>query len=88
MPKKSNELVISQHIENNGGVTYKIGDKTTLDVGKRIAEGQELKQNNPYNNPKDSDENGYIEEKLKSTGEIREFTIVGIIERPNMEIED
>lgn len=87
MPENSNELVISQHIENNGGVTYKIGDKITLDVGKRIAEGQELKQNNPYNNPEDSDEDGYIEEKLKPTGEARKFTIVGVIERPNMEIE-
>lgn len=88
MPENSNELVISQHIENNGGVTYKIGDKITLDVGKRIAGRYELNQNNPYNNPEDSDEDGYIEEKLKPTGETRKFTIVGIIERPNMEIED
>ena len=26
MPENSNELVIPQHIEDNGGVTYKIGD--------------------------------------------------------------
>lgn len=88
MPENSNELVIPQHIEDNGGATYKIGDRITLDVGKRMAEGYELKQNNPYNNPEDSDEYGYIEEHLESTGEKREFTIVGIIKRPNMEIED
>ena len=88
MPENSNELVIPQHIEDNGGVEYKVGDKVTLDVGKRVAEGEELNQHNPYNNPKDSDESGYIEEHLESTGEKREFTIVGIIKRPNMEIED
>ena len=88
MPENSNELVIPQHIEDNGGVTYKIGDKITLDVGKRIAEGYELNQYNPYNNPKDSEESGYIEEHLESIGETKEYTIVGIVKRPNMEVED
>lgn len=88
MPENSNELVIPQHIEENGGVTYKIGDKITLDVAKRMAEGYELDQSNPYNNPEDSEEEYYLEEYLESIGEKREFTIVGIIKRPNMEIED
>lgn len=88
MPENSNELVIPQHIEENGGVTYKIGDKITLDVAKRMAEGYELDQSNPYNNPEDSEEEYYLEEYLESIGEKREFTIVGIIERPNMEIEN
>lgn len=88
VPENSNELLISQHIEENGGVKYKIGDKIKLDIGKRITDdGVELNQNNPYNNSKDKDEKGYIEEKLE-TEETREFTIVGIIQRPNSEIEE
>ena len=87
MPENSNELIISQHIEDNGGVKYNIGDKITLEIGKRIADGYELNQNNPYNNPENSDIEDYTEEHLEVT-ETRKFTIVGIIERPNMEIED
>lgn len=87
IPQNPNELLITSHIEENGGVKFKVGDKITLNLGKRMSEGYELNQNNPYNNPKDKDEEGYIEEHLEVT-ETREFTIVGIIQRPNMEIED
>lgn len=90
MPQNSNELVISQHIKENGGVSYKIGEKIALNLGKRISEGEELTQNNPYNNPEDKyKEDSYYgaEEHIEVT-ETREFTIVGIIERPQMAIEE
>ena len=87
MPENNNEIIISEYIEKNGGVKYKVGDKITLDISKRISEGYELNQNNPYNNPKDSEEDDYMEEHLEKMY-TKEFTIVGIIERPNMEIED
>ena len=58
LPENSNELLIPEHIRDNAEVNYKVGDKITLSIGKRLTE------------------------------ETREFTIVGIIERPNMEIED
>ena len=53
MPQNQNELVISQHIKDNGGVEYKIGDKIILNIGKRMSDGEELNQNNPYNNLKE-----------------------------------
>lgn len=87
LPQNSKEIIISEHIEENGGVKYDVGDKITLNIGQRIAEGEKLNQNNPYNNPKDSKIKGYVEEHLETT-ETREFTIVGIINRPNMEIEE
>lgn len=89
MPENSNEIVIPKHLESNGGVTYyHIGDKLTLNIGKRLTEdGEELKQNNSYNNSKDEGEEDYVAEHLEVT-QSREFTIVGVIERPNMEIED
>lgn len=86
LPQNSKEVVISEHIEENAGVKYNVGDKITLNIGQRISEGEKLNQNNPYNNPKDSKQNGYVEEQLEPT-ETKEFTVVGIINRPNMEIE-
>lgn len=87
MPENSNELIISKHIEQNGGVKYNIGQKITLEIGKRMAGNEELNQHNPYSNPKDIEDAGYMEEELVQL-EKREFTIVGIIKRPNMEMEE
>ena len=39
-----NEVVISNHIKNNAGVEYKIGDKIKFNVGTRMSEGFELKR--------------------------------------------
>ena len=73
LPQNSKEIVISEHIEENAGVKYNVGDKITLNIGQRISEGEKLNQNNPYNNPKDSKQNGYVEEQLEPT-ETKEFT--------------
>ena len=88
MPEDSNEVVIPKHLEENGGITYHIGDKIELNIGKRMTDDEdELKQNNPYNNQAEEGEEDYVAEHLEAT-QSREFTIVGVIERPNMEIED
>lgn len=88
LPQNSKEVVISKHMEENGGVSlYKVGDKIILNIGKRVADdGSELTQNNVYNNPKNSSDTDYVEEHLTNT-KAEEFTVVGIIERPNIEIE-
>ena len=89
MPENSNEIVIPRHLETNGGVIYyHVGDKITLNIGKRMTDDEEeLKQNNPYNNQAEEGEEDYVAEHLETT-QSREFTVVGVIERPNMEIED
>ena len=88
LPQNSKEVVISKHMEENGGVSlYNVGDKIALNLGKRVADdGSELTQNNSYNNPKDSNDTDYVEEHITNT-KAEEFTVVGIIERPNIEIE-
>lgn len=74
-PKNSNEVVISSHISSNGGVKYNIGDKIKLNVGKRMTpDGYEIDAGNIYTTAEYED--------LVDTKEM-EFTIVGIIERPN-----
>lgn len=76
MPKKSDELVISEHLSANGGVNYDVGDSITLDVGKREAgEGLFWGQFIAYDKEA---------EKLTDTVS-KTYTIVGICERPVME---
>ena len=68
------ELVISNHINTNGGASYKIGDIITLKYGERVVEGFNTLANNQY----------YEEETLNIVGE-KTYTIVGIVERSNFE---
>lgn len=74
-----NEVVISKHIIHNGKVNYKIGDKIKINVGARKSlDGYDLDYSNPYNEE---------DEQLVNTQEY-EFTIVGIMERPNYNFEN
>ena len=87
MPENENEIVISKHIIENGGVNLKIGEKITLDVGTRqLKDGTVLNQNNPcLTGSKDGEE--ILEEELVNT-QTKEYTIVGIIKRPAYIMED
>lgn len=72
--ENDSELVISNHINTNGGSSYKIGDIITLKYGERVIEGVNTLANNEY----------YEEETLNIVGE-KTYTIVGIVERSNFE---
>lgn len=72
--ENDSELVISNHINTNGGASYKIGDVITLKYGERVIEGVNTLANNEY----------YEEETLNIVGE-KTYTIVGIVERSNFE---
>lgn len=72
------ELVISKHIISDGKVNYKIGDKITLNIGQRkTLDDCELDEYNLYS----KDDEKLVDEKE------HEFTIVGIIERPEYNFE-
>lgn len=77
-PENSSEILISKHISSNGKVDYKIGDKIKLQVGERKT----------LDNYKLYDSNSYQEEgeKLENVNDF-EFTVVGIIERPEFGFE-
>lgn len=78
MPENNSEIVISSHIRNNGGVKLRLGDTVSLRLGRReTADGYALNQFNPYSGE---------EEKFIPVEE-REYTVVGIINRPNYTIE-
>ena len=72
--ENDSELVISNHINTNGGASYKLGDTVTLKYGERVVEGVNTLVNNEY----------YEEETLNIVGE-KTYTIVGIVERSDFE---
>lgn len=73
-PKNDKEIVISSHIANNGGVTYKVGDHIKLDYGYREIDGEQIYTNSSY----------VPGESLIITGS-KEYEIVGIASRSNYE---
>ena len=88
LPENENEVVISQHIIDNGGVELKVGDTLSLDVGRRrlVDDGSVLSQSNPYLGEEESQEENLQEEITDTIN--KTYTIVGIIERPSYELED
>ena len=83
-PETSAEILIPEHLAENGGVYYKIGDEITLDIGERMSDGYPLNQYNPcytiknHTKPQLNDE--VISEPVSNT-----YTVVGFYERPVFE---
>lgn len=82
-PKTEDELVISEAIQTNGGVSNKIGDVIILNLGQRLTALEdgttvELTQNDSMIR-EDGRQETLTEESTRT------FTIVGIIERPTIE---
>lgn len=77
MPENGSELVVSRHILYNGMVELGVGDILTLELGQRRSDGYTLNQKDSY----------IYEEETLTAGETRQYTIVGIIERPNYNVE-
>lgn len=92
LPKNSNEVIISEHIESNGNVKYNLGDKLNLDICRRMSDGNILNQSNPYiYNEYDEKTGNAIQEENNETLEHienRELTVVGIMKRPDYNMEN
>ncbi len=77
-PENDHELIVSNHVLDNGGVSYHLGDTITLDIGERQSfDGVTLHQNNPFQG---EEEESTQEEKIISS-ETKTYTIVGFMER-------
>ena len=74
LPQNNTEIVISDHIIENAKVDFSVGQMITLEIGKRLIDGEMLAQSNPY------DETEIFEAEFTKT-----YTIVGIAKRSNME---
>ena len=84
-PQNDREIVIPQHLKENGGVTYQIGDEITLSFGRRVGVDA---QGNEWEMEPDAAYFGLYEEenteKLVDTIE-RTYQVVGIVKRPSFE---
>lgn len=76
LPTGENELLLPDHLAENGGLKYSLGDTLTLDVGVRLSEGSLLRQDAGYSPD--------IPEELADKRAMS-FTVVGFYERPGFE---
>lgn len=85
LPQSSDEIILPEHLEENGGVIYNIGDTLSVALGDRISEGEKVGQNIPcyaYDGVKNAD--APKEEKIE-VKQMRAYTVVGFYERPSFE---
>ena len=67
MPENSNEIVIPEHLIKSGRINYTIGEKITLNLGKRqTKDGFELTQENPYQTEESAEETQLSNDIVKS----------------------
>lgn len=76
LPENSNEIIISEHIDYNGGKKYQVGDTLELDIGPRVIDDIEYYQNVEYND--------LIPDSIKVL-EHKTYQIVGIVRRTYVE---
>ncbi|NLB20543.1 MAG: FtsX-like permease family protein [Clostridium sp.] len=79
LPKNNKEIIIPEHVRNDGGVTYRVGEVITLNLGERRYEGEVLNQHNSFISKEESAGEAFL------TNEKRAYTVVGIYERPDFE---
>ena len=91
LPENENEIVIPEHVIQNGKVDWNVGDTIELDIGNRYKGEYILNQSNPYYTDQDRldrKESG-IEDDLEQETFVastkKTYTIVGIMERLNSE---
>lgn len=79
LPENSKEVLIASHIKNNGGVEIEVGEQINLTLGYRDdGDGGMLTQQNPF----------LYENETFVPKEEKEYTVVGIMERPDYHTED
>lgn len=86
LPENGNEVVISDHIRTNGGVTYQIGDSIELNLGDRVGTDGKPLYEIPYENRMlfSRSEDGTAQETLDVKRK-KTVTVVGICERISLE---
>lgn len=79
LPENQNEIIIPEHLYENGGVKLSINDVLTLEVGDRFLNETKLNQSSSLFTEEDSEK-----EELRISG-IKTYTVVGFYSRPSFE---
>lgn len=86
LPKNDAEIILPNHLENNGGVSYKLNEVLLLPLGDRMSDGYKLFQNNPITGEYDDKGNIIVsDDETLETNTLKQYTIVGFYERPSFE---
>ncbi len=78
-PASAREILIPEHVYDNGGVELTIGDTLTLGVGNRMLDGFVMGQHNPFYTYDESGDAIPTTETLE-VKETRTYTVVGFYE--------
>lgn len=85
LPENSHEIVIGENVLKDGGISFKVGDEITFDVGSRFYEGEIINDNSPIPRSWNNDELVAAgEETIINTKPIT-YKIVGTIKKTNYE---
>ena len=85
LPQNETEIILPEHLSTNGGISWKIGDRITLEIGDRMLDGFPMGQNNPcYIYSPETRQEVRTDERIENTRQ-RNYTVVGIYERPSFE---
>ena len=78
MPENDSEILLPNHLADNGQVFYNVGDTLTVSVGRRVSEGWDLTVENPW-----------VEENNEeiADGVTKTYTIVGKYDRLDTNVE-
>ena len=89
MPRNNGEIVLSKHLETNGGIKHKVGDTLTLNIGKRTYPGAPADftygQDDAYQGKVFYKNGEYIGGEVFTPEKFKKYTVVGIFKRPNFE---
>lgn len=91
LPQNDSEILLPDHLAENGEVHHKLGDIMTLELGNRVSDGYILGQYNPYmyTDAGDAEEGSDIttdpQREYLDIEQSRTFTVVGFYERPSFE---
>ena len=91
MPQNDSELLLPEHLFDNGGIQYELGDTLNLELGARLDEEQNDLCNHASLYVEEEEPDRYDEsasviltETFRKTSE-KTYTVVGFYERPSFE---
>lgn len=84
-PETAQEILLPDHLANNGGVVYHVGDVITLTLSERMCDGYLQGQNNPYYSYDIETGETYAPNETLEPRETVTYTVVGFYERPDFE---
>lgn len=82
-PENENEILLPQHLSYNGDVHYNVGDTITLTLGVRGIDGKTVPDSIKF-----TDGEMLYEKGSEHAGETRTYTVCGIMDRLNYQVED